>query len=109
MKVIASNDSIEFLELTHTDVERPRFLTHNRHQLDQRADWTLRLLSSWGMAASMGDLMRQYCDDEHKKNLPTEQVPPQELIMRICEVVDAAWNEMQHRGWIVNTGSIGEK
>lgn len=105
MKVIASNDTFEFLKLGHEEA-RSQFTTHNLQMLDQRAEWTLRLLQSWGMAGTMGDILAKYgCGDYNDK---IERVPPQELVMRICEVVDAAWSEMRHRGWIVNAGSLSE-
>lgn len=107
MKRIAGNDSMEFLEMGITD-DRPRYMTHNRQMLDQRADWAMRLLSSWGSAAAMADIFAKYGLCEEHKNKEIKQVPPQEMMMRICEVVDAAWGEMLHRGWIVDTGSIGD-
>lgn len=110
MKLVAGNDSLEFLQLSEEEKSRTPFMSHNRQMLDQRADWTMRLLSSWGASAAMGDILMKYMDCEHQPHKPPpQQVPPQELVMRICEVVDAVWNEMQHRGWIVDTGSIGEK
>lgn len=108
MKVLAHNDAMEFIKLTITDSERPQFMTHNLQMLDLRADWAMRLLSSWGMAGTMGDILVKYGCAEQKSQEEVKQVPPQELVMRVCEVVDAAWDEMNRRGWIVKTGSIGE-
>ena len=107
MKVLASNETMEFVKLAHDEGTRTQFMTHNRQMLDLRGDWTMRLLSSWGMAGAMGDILTKYGCAEHATALP-QKVPPQELVMRICEVVDAAWNEMRHRGWILDTGTIGD-
>ena len=106
MKVLASNDLVEFLRVGITDSDRPQFMAHQLQVLDLRGEWTLRLLQSWGMAGTMGDILSRYGCSEHQGDV--RQVPPEELVMRICEVVDAAWNEMQHRGWIVHTVSMGE-
>lgn len=105
MKVLASNDVLEFVELGVDESQRPHFMTHDLQLLDQRADWAMQLLLAWGTAEAMSDILANVGRKEHKE---VKQVPPQELVMRICEVVDAAWNEMQHRGWIVNTGSLGK-
>lgn len=107
MKRLAGNEIMEFLKLSSTERD-VRFMSHNLQLCDQRADWALRLLQSWGMAAAMGDIINKFDCEKHGKNEEIKPVPPQELMMRICEVVDAAWNEMQHRGWLIQVGSLAD-
>jgi len=100
MHRISGNDILEIIEIdgsftpqrAHNDLMAP----------DQRAKWTMQIIQAWGMMATFGDIINS------DKNPAPQPVPPSELVMRVCEVVDAAWNEMQHRGWIVTSKSMTE-
>ena len=95
IKRIAGNDVIETVGTLHQG--RPHIMHHDRQVLDQRAKFVFQFLHSWGIAAAFGDTFA--CDEHGKK---TERIPPNELAMRACEIVDAAWCELQHRGWIIS-------
>lgn len=104
MKTISKNDVLEIVKLELSDNATPKYFQNNLQEMDTRARWTMQLIQSWGMMAALGDMASKFHDDVK----PTEPVPPSQLVMRICEVVDAAWNEMQHRGWILNVDSLGD-
>ena len=102
MRTVAQNDVLEILKVEGSPQAQ---LMHNETQvIDQRCKWAMSLIQAWGMGAALGDIMAQY--QEEPKRIPP--VPPSELVIRVCEVVDAAWNEMRHRGWIIDSGSLGE-
>lgn len=103
MKQVFKSDTLEILRIGDGTDGRPP-LMHNVLQFpDDRAKFALSMIEKWGMAAALGDIL---VSAEGKSS---DRVPPAMLVMRVCEVVDAAWNEMLHRGWIVTTEPIGEQ
>ena len=74
----------------------------DRQTQDQRAKLVFNFIQSWGIAAAFGDIPHAHDDPQ-----PT-RIPPTELVMRACEIVDAAWNELKHRGWIIELPSIAK-
>jgi hypothetical protein len=103
VKTIASNDILEIINIGPEEDFKPRITHNNLMEPDLRAKWSLQIIQAWGMAATFADVMSHDCSNQVKP------VPPSELVMRVCEVVDAAWNEMQHRGWILPSKSIEDK
>ena len=102
MKTIIKNDILEILKLAADESTAPRYVQNSLKELDQRCKYALSMIQAWGMMAALGDLLAK----EH--DTITKPVAPSDLVMRVCEVVDAAWNEMEHRGWIINVDSLGE-
>lgn len=100
MKIINRNDILEIIRIDANDEFKPRITHNNLMEPDNRAKWAMSIIQQWGAMATFGDILNQ------DKSPPQKPVPPQELVMRVCEVVDAAWNEMQHRGWILPSVSI---
>lgn len=100
MKKLAHNDILEVLKLDDGVSPNPRYVQNNLKEMDPRCRWALSMIQAWGAMAVLGDVV---------KDSSTKPMPPSDLVMRICEVVDAAWNEMEHRGWILNVNdSLGE-
>lgn len=104
MRKVAGNETLEIWKVLPG--ENPGVMQHERMMMDARCRMVVQLLSAWGMAAAMGDMLGEHVLEGDKKT--TKAIAPSALVMRICEVVDAAWNEMQHRGWIVDTGRIDQ-
>ena len=104
--------TIEFRSLADSGVRevigykhegRPYLTHHDRQVMDQRAIYVFSFLQSWGVAAALGDLMFDlHSDEDQAKAQKPARIPATELVMRACEIVDAAWCELQHRGWIMN-------
>ncbi len=106
MKVVASNETLEILRLFPGENSNPRLVTNEKQQQDARCRMACHLIAAWGMAAAMGDMLGEHCSDPG--HTPVKPIAPSDLVIRICEVVDAAWNEMLHRGWIIEAGSMDE-
>lgn len=104
MKTGSKNDVLEIISLDR-DETQPRLMHNDLQVQDARAKIAFALIQSWGAMATFGDIISQF---QEKPTVPVKPIPPQELVMRVCEVVDAAWNEMQHRGWIINVDSLGD-
>ncbi len=100
MRKIASNDILEILKIGADENFKPLTTYSNLMELDQRAKWAMSIIQAWGMMATFGDIVN------HDKEPPTKPVPPSELVMRVCEVVDADWSEMRHRSWILPCDSL---
>jgi len=103
MKQIAHNDILEILSIAQDETFKPPITFNNLNEMDTRAKYVMQTIQAWGMMATFGDIMNQ---DSDRKSKP---VPPSELVMRVCEVVDAAWSEMRHRGWILSNESLVTK
>jgi hypothetical protein len=106
MKRVAGNDILEYLQLGIADdkVNPSKMMVHMRQVKDERADLVFSFLKSWGFAAAFGDALPM-CDEHQKK---PERIPPEALAMRACELVDATWSELRHRGWIFDVPPIEE-
>lgn len=106
MKTLSRNDVLEVLKLMAGESHSP-VIMHNEMQIqDARAKIAFALIQHWGAMATFGDIISQLGDSQ--PSTPVKPVPPAELVMRVCEVVDAAWSEMRHRGWIFDVDSQGE-
>jgi hypothetical protein len=106
MRAFGGNDVLETLHIeTQTERENvTQILEHQTQILDQRARYAFALLDHWGMMVTLADCMPDDSDHPRPKKLE-----PNELAMRICEVVDATWMELRHRGWIFEQPSLAKK
>ena len=102
MRKVGGNDILEVLAWPPGDTQ-PRYAHTDLSVLDQRAQMARQLIAAWGAMAALGDVLPT-CEGIERP----ERVPPTVLVMRICEVVDAAWNEFEHRGWVVKSPSLGD-
>lgn len=103
MKQSGANEVLELLRVeSRTDRENVvQTAMHDLHVLDMRAKYAFMLLDHWGMSVILADCMP--ADQRaHKK------MEPNELSIRVCEVVDAMWAELLHRGWIVQDQPAGD-
>jgi hypothetical protein len=105
MKRIGANDIFEAFQFGPADIRQAPYFHNDLHILDQRAKMAVNLIHAWGMAGTMGDAM-PVCTEHGEK---PKRMAPTELVMRICEVVDAAWNEFERRGWIVAIPSASDE
>lgn len=107
---LAGNDVIETWGGKHQG--EPHVFHHDRQVQDQRSKIVFDFLRSWGYAAAFGDVMAASMAQFHEPGCEAAQPPkhpsPTELAMRACEIVDAAWNELKHRGWIIEQPPFDE-
>lgn len=103
MKATFESDTIQVLQLDPGEEAKASVVQHFLQFEDARAKIAFSMIEKWGMMAALGDLLA-----DREGHTRPERVPPAELVIRVCEVVDAGWNEMLHRGWIVKQPSIGD-
>ncbi len=106
MKTLSKSEVLEVLKLTTGETSTPQIMHNEIQAQDARAKIAFGLIQHWGAMATFGDIMSQMSDS--KPAVPVKPVPPAELVMRVCEVVDAAWSEMRHRGWIFDVEALGD-
>ena len=106
MRKIFDNGIMEVFRLSADETAKSCFIQHATQFEDARAARAFALIQHWGAMAVFADVMNQLNGEQTK---PAQRLSPQELVMRVCEVVDAGWSEMQHRGWIVNVESLKDK
>ena len=106
MKKIANSDILEVLRVD-SELRYSPLMQNEVQVMDQRAKMAFALIQHWGAMATFGDIVSQFQFTETPIT-PVKQIPPSELVMRVCEVVDAGWSEMLHRGWIINVDSLGD-
>lgn len=87
----------------------PGIINHERRVMDGRARWMMSMIQSWGAAALIGDAVH---DAAHSGNegggKPRDRPSKQDVVMLAAELVEAAWDEATHRGWIVDVPGLGE-
>ena len=105
MHKISGNDVLEVWGGSRrelSDDRTPNQVFSDRQTQDQRAKLVFNFLQSWGVAAALGDVMfDMHCEEDKAKMERPKRIPATELAIRACEIVDAAWNELRHRGWII--------
>ena len=103
MKKIGGSDIVDVLRKTIGDPsDTPPLMHHYRMEADTRGKYVFDLVRAWGAGMLFADRL-PLCE-EHGQKLPP--IAPTDLAMRACEVVDATWNELEHRGWMIKTPRI---
>lgn len=108
MRKLAANDVLEILQTPPGTSLTPRIVWSDLQAQDQRAKLVFQMLHSWGLAAYPHQMMGQLFCEEHKGEAAKagQPVPAAELVIYACELVDAAWSELRHRGWILEVPSL---
>lgn len=111
MKRIAGNDLLELLSIGIADdrTNPARIMHHDLRVQDQRAKLVFDFLRAWGFAAAFGEMAQGLCSESGDDSAKRARIPPTDLAIRACEIVDAAWSELTHRGWIVSQPSLSEE
>lgn len=105
MKRVGNNDIVEFVDRASAG-QKPEVVGLSTQYPDYRAVMVESLIRAWGASIILGDLMSGAMMEAHDKP-PSKPIPPAELVMRCAAVVDAFWDEMTHRGWIVKVDQLG--
>ena len=106
------NDVLELWHTTKQDAQarQPHVFWHDRQAQDVRAKMVFDMLRSWGLASYPHAMLNEL---GHDKDCPaagktTQALSSKDLVVYACELVDAAWNELKHRGWIIELPPFNE-
>lgn len=97
MKKIGGNEVVEAWETGG----QPMVIHHHRICMDARALMAQELVRAWGAPTAMVDVMAT----AHGEN-PPERRPATEVVLHACALVDAFWDEVTRRGWLVEVDSL---